>query len=175
MERETDPPTSDVREQPRRRPRVIDHSNFVGRADGSSQAGRPPPSVDPRLLGQIPKHGQRNQIIAPLDLLVRRRLVPWPTNVRLPVNRCGTDVLRVVVFQRSALQRTAQPCAKTASLHTARTQGTGYVAAAGSVHERSADRHPARRALVRRSSLAGDSRERRPRRSWSVAVGGSRW
>src|ERR1700738_4413028 len=31
-----DPPTSDVRDQPRGRPRVIDYSNFVDRPEGSS-------------------------------------------------------------------------------------------------------------------------------------------
>jgi hypothetical protein len=37
---ESDPPTSDVRELPRGRPRVIDHSNFVGHEDRSSPSGQ---------------------------------------------------------------------------------------------------------------------------------------
>jgi hypothetical protein len=35
-----DPPAPDIRDRPRGRPRVIDHSNFVGREAGSSPSGQ---------------------------------------------------------------------------------------------------------------------------------------
>jgi hypothetical protein len=81
--------------------------------------------------------------------LVRWQTIgPWAyRHVRLLVNRCGTDVLRVAVFRRSALQLTAQSCAKGASLQTARMQGAGYVAAAGTTE---ISRTTCRQAIIER-------------------------
>ena len=131
MERESDPPTSDVRELPRGRPRVIDHSNFVGRAEGSSPSASPATNrsptaarSEPETWSAQPDHRAAGFARAQTGPLAYR-------NVRLLVNRCGTDVLRVAVFRRSASQLTAQPCAIGASLQTARMHGAGYVAAAG--------------------------------------------
>src|SRR3981081_1625244 len=56
--KESDPPTSDVRDLTPGRPRVVDYSNFVGRPDDSSRTGCPLPSVDPELLGQVSKRRQ---------------------------------------------------------------------------------------------------------------------
>src|SRR3982074_3350098 len=63
--KESDPPTSDVRDLPPGRPRVVDYSNFVGRPDDSSRTGCPLPSVDPELLGQVSKRRPPNLIGAP--------------------------------------------------------------------------------------------------------------
>jgi hypothetical protein len=176
VERESDPPTSDIRELPRGRPRVIDHSNFVGEQMARRQAASPATSrssaaarSDPETWSAQPDHRAAGLARAPT-------IGPWAyRHVRLLVNRCGTDILRVVVFPRSALQLTAQRCAKSASLHTARTQGTGCLAAAGTTKCSPAKRsRPARLALVHRRSPETVP-NRRPRRSRTVARGDLKW
>ena len=174
VERESDPPTSDVRELPRARPRVIDHSNFVGRPEGSSPSASPATNrsptaarSEPETWSAQPDHRAAGFARAQTGPLAYR-------HVRLLVNRCGTDVLRVAVFRRSASQLTAQPRANSDSLQTARMHGTGYVAAAGTTECSPAKcSQPARRALVHRRSPEAVP-NRRPARSWSNRVGCSR-